>query len=69
MTKHLIAINANVEQNGFGDRNTRLKVWRRLRPHRPAVVRRQETPRAAGHAKAVMRTPRSGWGSATCSRT
>ncbi|MEU7228905.1 hypothetical protein [Streptomyces chrestomyceticus] len=54
MTNELIAISANVEQNGFGDRERRLKVWRRLRQCRPAVVWRQEMPGAADHARAVM---------------
>ncbi|WP_050502482.1 hypothetical protein [Streptomyces monomycini] len=54
MTNDLIMISANVEQNGFGNRETRLKVWRRLRPYRPTVVWRQEMPGAADHARAVM---------------
>ncbi|KOT76394.1 hypothetical protein ADK70_38500 [Streptomyces rimosus subsp. pseudoverticillatus] len=47
-------ISANVEQNGFGDRATRLKVWRILRQYKPAVVWRQEMNGATEHAKAVM---------------
>ncbi|MFH8591598.1 hypothetical protein [Streptomyces rimosus] len=54
MTSHVTMISFNFEQNGFGDRTKRLKVWRRLRDFSPALVWRQEMNGAAEYARAVM---------------
>ncbi|MEU4206029.1 hypothetical protein AB0F64_39790 [Streptomyces sp. NPDC026294] len=54
MNSHVTMISFNFEQNGFGDRSKRLRVWRRLRDFSPALVWRQEMNGATEHAKAVM---------------
>ncbi|MEU7205513.1 hypothetical protein [Streptomyces sp. NPDC045470] len=54
MSSSFITISFNCQENGFGSRERRLKVLRRLRSFNPALVLRQEMPGAADHARAVM---------------